>query len=292
MASTKSFAALLLVALASPNVATEAGVVASFLHPHRQPVHALHQHKQVVHHAAYEPDGALTAATAAFLKHPIAAAAAPAEAEAPRAAVALEATDDDGDGVVSMQLLQELAEVKQSRANIEQLKAALSAEVALLRESTKMQKVARSRAARHAASEQVKHAERLVKETGAMLQASRAAAAADARSAMGRSAAVRRAADSLSAEANSQLSTLESPSAPAKKARPFSDSEEATQVPVVAKEEEEEVTPAAAMAAAPKAEEKAEAAPIKAAAVRMASKQGKDDDTIVDDDDDDAEDIS
>lgn len=291
MASTKSFAALLLVALASPNLATEAGVVASFLHPHRQPVHALHQHKQVVHHAAYEPDGALTAATAAFLKHPIAAAA-PAEAEAPRAAVALEATDDDGDGVVSMQLLQELAEVKQSRANIEQLKAALSAEVALLRESTKMQKVARSRAARHAASEQVKHAERLVKETGAMLQASRAAAAADARSAMGRSAAVRRAADSLSAEANSQLSTLESPSAPAKKARPFSDSEEATPVPVVAKEEEEDVSPAAAMAAAPKAEEKAEVAPIKAAAVRMASKQGKDDDTIVDDDDDDAEDIS
>ncbi|CAK0805630.1 unnamed protein product, partial [Prorocentrum cordatum] len=61
------------------------------------------------------------------------------------------------------QLHQELAEVKQHRINVKQLQEALAADVALLRESTVLEKLSTSRRGRQVAELQLKKSEQLVK---------------------------------------------------------------------------------------------------------------------------------
>jgi len=68
--------------------------------------------------------------------------------------------------------------------NVMQIQHALSAEVALLRESTAIQRAAKSRHTRGVAEQQVRQSEQIVKDTGAMLRESRWAALRDAQAVM------------------------------------------------------------------------------------------------------------
>lgn len=125
----------------------------------------------------------------------------------PAAATPPAAAEDDEDSVVA-QLSSETEEVKESKANIEELESALKADIALLRESAKMQRVAKSHKRRGAAEKQVKRSEQLVKVTSAMVKESRNAAVTSAQRALRHTAAVRAAADELAAEARAELKSL------------------------------------------------------------------------------------
>eukprot|EP00927_Polykrikos_kofoidii_P057885 TRINITY_DN5210_c0_g2_i1.p1 TRINITY_DN5210_c0_g2~~TRINITY_DN5210_c0_g2_i1.p1 ORF type:complete len:310 (+),score=68.41 TRINITY_DN5210_c0_g2_i1:77-931(+) len=119
---------------------------------------------------------------------------------------AVEATRTGVDGLDAVVLLKQMGdEVRQNTANVDQLRSTLSADVALLRESAKLERAARSRASRKAAARQVHQSELLVKETGEMLKEGRNAAADTARSALKQAEAARGAAQQLAAEASADL---------------------------------------------------------------------------------------
>lgn len=102
------------------------------------------------------------------------------------------------------QLNTELAEVKQMRVNVQAVEKALAADVALLRETATLQKVASTPLARQAAKSQLHQAEDLVKSTEAMVLKSRQDAVARAKSALADASEVSKVANELFAEAKVQ----------------------------------------------------------------------------------------
>lgn len=121
--------------------------------------------------------------------------------EEPVAAVSAEETKNP----TADHLTEELTEMKQRRSHIKQLESALKADASLLRESTILEKVSKSRRGHEVAERQMKQAARLVKDTEAMLRESRAEAVESSKEMMHEAAAVRAAADSLGNEAKEQL---------------------------------------------------------------------------------------
>eukprot|EP00927_Polykrikos_kofoidii_P057884 TRINITY_DN5210_c0_g1_i1.p1 TRINITY_DN5210_c0_g1~~TRINITY_DN5210_c0_g1_i1.p1 ORF type:complete len:286 (+),score=65.61 TRINITY_DN5210_c0_g1_i1:60-917(+) len=122
---------------------------------------------------------------------------------------AVDATQTGDDSPDAVLLLKQTGdEMKQNIANVDQLRSALSADVALLRESAKLERTARSRASRKAAARQVHESELLVKETGEMLKESRTGAAEAARSALKQAEAASSAAQQLAAEASAELQDM------------------------------------------------------------------------------------
>jgi len=119
------------------------------------------------------------------------------------------ATPDAASGAVK-HFNQKLFEVKQRRANVVQMQQALSAEVALLRESTALQKASESQHSREEANKQIKKTEQLVKDTTAMLRESRAEAVEDAKQVLQEVSETQSALDALQKEATAQLKTLAS----------------------------------------------------------------------------------
>jgi len=130
-------------------------------------------------------------------------------AQAAPSAASLTSEDDQGAAAAGLQ--RELAEVRQNRANVRELQQALAAQVALLRESTALQRVSTSAHGRVAAMKQVQKSEQLVKDTSAMLKESRAAASESARNVLSEVAEVRATLDLLSTEARAQLQAFASP---------------------------------------------------------------------------------
>jgi len=106
------------------------------------------------------------------------------------------------------ELRQEIKEVKQHRTNIVQLQQALTADVALLRESSALQRVSATRHSKNVAKAQVRKSEQVVKEMSAMLRDSKREAAEDTKSLLAEATDVRAAADALAAEATAQLHLL------------------------------------------------------------------------------------
>lgn len=113
---------------------------------------------------------------------------------------------DDVDVVQAVQ--QELAEVKQTRDNVQDTEAALKADVAMLRETTKLHRIARSGSARKRTKRQVERGEKLVKVATSMVEDSRAEALEGARKALTDATAMRKVADELYSEAHSELRHL------------------------------------------------------------------------------------
>lgn len=103
------------------------------------------------------------------------------------------------------QLHQELAEVRQHRFNVKQLQEALAADVALLRESTTLEKVSVSRRSRANAELQLKKSEQLVKDTSSMLRDTRSEAFSDAQGVLKQVVMLQQALDALKAEAVDQV---------------------------------------------------------------------------------------
>lgn len=116
-------------------------------------------------------------------------------------------TPETGAAMVS-QLQQELKEVKQKRMNIIQMQKALTADVALLRESSALQRVSATRHSRIAAQIQVRKTEQLVKDLSSMLRDSRLDAIDNAKTLLHDANQVRAAADALASEATAQLHSL------------------------------------------------------------------------------------
>merc|ERR1719253_1005110 len=98
-----------------------------------------------------------------------------------------------------------LAELAQRRTNVEQLKHALAAEVALLRESTTLTRVSKSRRGREEAEQQVRQSEDLVKQTEGMVKDGRKAAEEGARAVLHEVKDVKTALDAMENEAQQQL---------------------------------------------------------------------------------------
>jgi len=117
---------------------------------------------------------------------------------------------DEASSPVIAQLRSELQETKQRRMNIMQLQQALSADVALLRESSALQRVAATPHSRSAAQVQVRKTEALVKELSGMLRESRVEAVEDAKQALREAQEVAKAAGELAAEAERQVKLLSS----------------------------------------------------------------------------------
>jgi hypothetical protein len=145
--------------------------------------------------------------------------------------------DSDNDAALAAPLNKEMEELKESRTNIGQLEDALRADVSLLRESAKMQRVAHSRRGREAAAKQTKRSEQLVKVTSAMIKESRASSALEARRALRHSAGAKAAAEALEVEAQADLKNLEpGAGAPVAAAAPVVAEEASPAAPAVEKE--------------------------------------------------------
>jgi hypothetical protein len=135
-------------------------------------------------------------------------------AAAPEAAIAaaasLESEDDEEEADINLgsKLMDEGNELRETRTNIASLETALKADVTLLRTSSKMVSMAKSKVGRAAAEKQTHRTEELVKVTGAMLKESRADAALDAHRALRHASAAREAADLLDGEAAAELAEL------------------------------------------------------------------------------------
>eukprot|EP00927_Polykrikos_kofoidii_P072312 TRINITY_DN68445_c0_g1_i1.p1 TRINITY_DN68445_c0_g1~~TRINITY_DN68445_c0_g1_i1.p1 ORF type:complete len:275 (-),score=66.73 TRINITY_DN68445_c0_g1_i1:120-944(-) len=128
-------------------------------------------------------------------------------------AVAVEPAADtaqiDGDTLDAAALLKQTSdEMKQDTVNIGHLRSTVRSEVALLRESVKLARAARTRASRKAAARQVRESESLVKAAGTMLEDSRKGAADAARSALKQAEAARVAAQQLAGEASEALEEM------------------------------------------------------------------------------------
>lgn len=118
-----------------------------------------------------------------------------------------EAVSSNGDGKspTVAQLDEHLAEMKQRRAHVKQLEQTLKSDASLLRESTVLEKVSKSKRGHEVALKQVKEAAQLIKGTEEMLRESRQEAIESSKEMMTEAAAVRTAADSLGTEAKEQL---------------------------------------------------------------------------------------
>lgn len=127
---------------------------------------------------------------------------------APVAQVADAFTDavasDEKSSTVS-ELQEHLTEMKQRRAHVKQLEQALKADASLLRESTVLEKVSKSKHGHEVALKQVKQAAQLVKGTEEMLRESRQEAIDSSHEMMKEAEVVRSAADALGTEAKDQL---------------------------------------------------------------------------------------
>lgn len=119
-------------------------------------------------------------------------------------AAATNVAGDDKSPTVA-QLDEHLSEMKQRRAHIKQLEQVLKSDASLLRESTVLEKVSKSKRGHAVALKQVKDAAQLVKGTEEMLRESRQEAIESSHEMMKEANAVRSAADSLGAEAKEQL---------------------------------------------------------------------------------------
>lgn len=119
-------------------------------------------------------------------------------------AVAANVASDDKNPAVG-QLGDSLAEMKQRRAHIKQLEQALKSDASLLRESTVLEKVSKSKRGHAVALKQVKDAAQLVKGTEEMLRETRQEAIESSHEMIKEADAVRSAADSLGTEAKEQL---------------------------------------------------------------------------------------
>jgi len=113
------------------------------------------------------------------------------------------------------QLRDGLVEMRQMHTNVMTVEKTLAADVHLLRESAKLQKMSRSAKARKSALQQVRQTEQLVKVTEAMVVQSRANAVERAQEALSEARQVQKAADALSDEAQAQLRDMEPKSAAA-----------------------------------------------------------------------------
>lgn len=111
----------------------------------------------------------------------------------------------EASNAAAAEIQRELAEVQQNGANVKELQMALAAQVALLRESTTLQRVSTSRHGRAAAARQVKRSEALVKDTSDMLKESRVSAVEDAKAAIRETSELQVLLDSVSKEASEQL---------------------------------------------------------------------------------------
>jgi len=120
-----------------------------------------------------------------------------------------------GEAMVT-ELHQELDEVRQHRTNIAQLQQTLTADVALLRESSALQRASATQQSRTMAKLQVRKTEQLVKDLSSMLRDSRAEAVEDAKMLLQQATEVRNAADTLATEASNEIHMLSSKAAPAK----------------------------------------------------------------------------
>jgi len=136
------------------------------------------------------------------------------------------------------QLRDDLVEVRQMHTNVATVEQTLAADVHLLRESAKLQKMSTSAKARKSALQQLRQVKQLVKDTEAMAVQSRINAVARAREALSEARQVQKAADALSAEAQAQLSEsgnaalplsakLEAPTQPAIVAKPTDNDDDA-----------------------------------------------------------------
>jgi len=136
----------------------------------------------------------------------VAAAAPPAAAPQPVAT--------SGAAAVVVEVKEEVQEAKVQRANIAELEQALKANVALLRESSVLQRMSQTPRTRKAAMVQVRRAEQVVKDVGSILKGSRAAAVQEAQGMLRQADEVAAAAAELSAAAHAQLRLLGAAAAP------------------------------------------------------------------------------
>lgn len=119
-------------------------------------------------------------------------------------AVATTVASDEKSSTVT-ELQEHLTEMKQRRAHVKQLEQALKADASLLRESTVLEKVSKSKHGHEVALKQVKQAAQLVKGTEEMLRESRQEAIDSSHEMMKEAEVVRSAADALGTEAKDQL---------------------------------------------------------------------------------------
>lgn len=117
-------------------------------------------------------------------------------------------SEEDADTSAVAAVQEEIAEVEQNRDNVKETEIALKADVAMLRQSTKIHRLAKSRANKLRTKRQVERGEKLVKVATTMVEDSRAEAVESAHRALEEAAAIRKAADSLSSEANGALRQL------------------------------------------------------------------------------------
>lgn len=108
------------------------------------------------------------------------------------------------DSPVVQQLHGELVEMKHHHAQIGQLREALKADTALLRETTMLKKSSQNGEARASAETQMRKATQLVKSTEEMLHEVKSAAAASSELMLKQATGVRQAVDALTAEATEQ----------------------------------------------------------------------------------------
>lgn len=116
-----------------------------------------------------------------------------------------DAPDNDGANATLVQLGEELAELKQRRANIAQLEQALKADKTLFRESVSLERVSTSKNGRKAATRQARRSAQLVQDTVGMLRDSRAGAVDESRFLGTESEQATSLASALSAEASLEL---------------------------------------------------------------------------------------
>mmetsp|Transcript_81321 Transcript_81321/g.206567 ORF Transcript_81321/g.206567 Transcript_81321/m.206567 type:complete len:285 (+) Transcript_81321:99-953(+) len=115
---------------------------------------------------------------------------------------------------VVAEVKEEVQEAKVQRTNIAELEQALKANVALLRESSVLQRLSQTPRTRKAAMVQVRRAEQVVKDVGSILKGSRAAAVQEAQGMLRQADEVAAAAAELRAAAHAQLRMLGAAAAP------------------------------------------------------------------------------
>jgi len=127
-------------------------------------------------------------------------------------AVVVKAEQPAAAGAV-VQLQSDLAEVKQMHKNVATVEQTLAADVALLRETATLQKMASSTGTRAAANVQLHQAEQLVKATETMVLKSRGDAEERAKAALREATEVQKAVDALVEEAKTQVAQVKAKAA-------------------------------------------------------------------------------
>mmetsp|Transcript_166935 Transcript_166935/g.535910 ORF Transcript_166935/g.535910 Transcript_166935/m.535910 type:complete len:285 (+) Transcript_166935:78-932(+) len=174
---------------------------------------ALPRRKRPVSTAAAPPPPP-TAAGAPRLSVEVEAAAPVEVAAAAPPAAAPQPVATSGAAAVVAEVKEEVQEAKVQRANIAELEQALKANVALLRESSVLQRMSQTPRTRKAAMVQVRRAEQVVKDVGSILKGSRSAAVQEAQGMLRQADEVAAAAAELRAAAHAQLRLLGAAAAP------------------------------------------------------------------------------